>query len=297
MDKINAEVFLTVAERESFRKAADLLGYTQAGISYIVANMEKETGLTLFVREHNGVRLSEEGKALLPEIEELAIWERRFRQTVDELNGLKRGSIRVQIFDSISIHWVPGIVRRFHDDYPGIDIELISEENSTKVEEMVSRGEIDCGFFLKKSGSDIESFPLVEENLMAVVPIDHPLAELDKFPLAELDKHPFISMKYDPHNGIWNIFKKRKVRPNVAFFLDNDYAALAMVRQGLGYCIFPELLLRDMPAGLKKMEFDVPQKRGISVGTASMRTCSKACRKFIEYTIAWVENDVKKQRR
>ncbi|SKB82662.1 DNA-binding transcriptional regulator, LysR family [Lachnospiraceae bacterium] len=293
MDKINAEVFLKVAETGSFRSAADMLGYTQAGISYIISSMEKETGLSLFLREHSGVSLTREGEELLPYMKQLKVWERQFQQTVDELNGLERGTLRVQIFDSISIHWIPGIVRRFHDDYPGVKIELISEEDSARQEQMVQSGEVDCGFFLTTVKSDIDYYPLLEENLLAIVAEDHPLAALDRFPIKELGKHPFISMKYDDHTGIGAIFKKRKVKPKTAFQMDNDYAAMGMVSKGLGFCIFPELLLTDMPEGLKCMEFDEPQKRTISIGTASIQNASGACRKFIEYTKEWVQEYIK----
>ena len=140
MDKINAKVFLTITETGSFRKAADALGYTQAGISYIVNVMEEQTGLCLFQREHDGVRLSREGEALLPLMKQLDMWERQFKQTVDELNGLEKGTVRVQIFDSISIHWIPGILREFRDDFPNIRVELISEEDSVRAEQMVWSG-------------------------------------------------------------------------------------------------------------------------------------------------------------
>lgn len=289
MEKLNAEVFLTVAETGSFRKAAEQLGYTQAGISYIVSSMEQEIGLPLFVRYHNGVRLSEEGKQLLPQITQLEIWQRHFDQSIGELNGLKRGKIRVQIFDSISVHWIPGIVRQFHDDYPGIHIELITEEDSSRAEEMVRSGEVDCGFFLTNVSNDIDHFPLIQESLKAIVALDHPLAGEEKFPISQLGNYSYIGMEYAEHTGIQAIFDRQKVTPRTIFTMDNDYAAMAMVAQNIGFAIFPELLLKMMPSGIKSMEFDVPQKRVISIGTASTATCSKACSKFIAYTRKWVK--------
>lgn len=293
MDKINAKVFLTVAQTGSFRKAAEKLDYTQAGISYIVSAMEEVTGLTLFIRDRNGVRLSREGEILLPHMQQLNAWERQFRQTVNELYGLEKGAVRVQIFDSISIHWIPGIVRRFHDDYPGIRVELISEEDSMRAEQMVQSGEVDCGFFLTKVNADLDVFPLMEENLLAIVAPDHPLANHERFPMEQLGNYPFISMKYDNHTGIQEIFTSRGITPQSAFCMDNDYAAMAMVSKGLGYCIFPELLLQNIPYELRCMEFDEPQRRTISIGTGSVKTCSRACLKFIEYTRRWVEENAK----
>ena len=217
MDRVNATVFLTVIETGSFRKAADALGYTQAGISYIINSMEEQTGLSLFLRERDGVRLSREGEILLPLIKQLDHWERRFRQTVDELNGLEKGTVRVQIFDSISIHWIPGILRKFRDDFPHIQIELISEEDSVRAEQMVLSGEVDCGFFLTDVTAKLDVYPLLEENLLAIVPPEHPLADRAFFPIAQLGDYPFISMKYDDNTGISNIFRSRGVVPDTAF--------------------------------------------------------------------------------
>lgn len=287
-EKMNAEVFLKVAETGSFRKAADQLDYTQAGISYIINTMEAETGLSLFIREHNGVRLSREGEAMVPHMKQLLIWEHQMKETVAELSGLERGVVRVQIFDSISIHWIPGILRKFHDDFPNIRVELVTEEDSLRAEEMVLTGEADCGFFLTHVRADLDVIPLIEENMKVVVAVDHPLAKLEKFPIRELANYPYIGMKYDEHTGIGHIFDENHIEPNVLFRMDNDYAAMAMVSKDLGYGIFPELLLQDVPYELRCMEFDIPQKRVISIGTASFDTCSKACRKFMEYTEEWV---------
>ncbi|MBR4882661.1 MAG: LysR family transcriptional regulator [Bacteroidales bacterium] len=85
MDKINAEVFVTVANLGSFKKAADKLGYTQAGISYIINSMEEQAGFRLFEREFGGVRLTQEGQALVPAMQRLY----RYEQS-GELHGLTR---------------------------------------------------------------------------------------------------------------------------------------------------------------------------------------------------------------
>lgn len=291
MEKINSSVFLKVAETGSFRKAAEELGYTQAGISYIIGAMEEETGLTLFVREHGGVVLSPEGKTLLPYFQQIEATDRLFSQAVSELQGLEKGTVKVLIFNSISVHWIPGILSRFLDDYPGIKVELTTEEDSAKAEEMVLNGSVDCAFFLTEVQSDIDVFPLKEESQLAIVSYSHPLAGLEKFPISELGNYPYIAMKYAEHTGINNIFRRHGIKPDTAFIMDNDNAAMAMVSQGLGFSIFAELVLQNVPYKLKLMEFDEPQKRTISIGTRSIKTCSRACRKFIEYTIKWVKEN------
>ncbi len=288
-NKINATVFLTVAETGSFRKAADELGYTQAGISYIIGAMEEEAGCSLFLREHGGVRLTPEGELLLPQIQQLQAWERRFTQTVNEINGLQKGTLRVQIFDSVSVQWIPKILREFCNDYPGIKVELVTEENSRRAAEMVLNGEADCGFFLTGKVEGLDTIPLMEEHLMAVVGPDHPLANKKHFPISQIEKYPYISMQYEDVSPVGQAFREENITPNIAFMMDNDYAAMAMVSNGLGFCIFPELLLKNVPYDVRCLKFDKPKKRTISIGTRNMATASKACRKFIEYTCRIVQ--------
>lgn len=288
MDHTRLNTFMAVVEEGSFRKAANRLGYTQAGVSYIIQSMEEEIGLTLFLRKKKGVALSPEGEILLPYYKKLVSDNRMLREAINDLKGLERGFVRVQVFDSISIHWIPSILKEFKRDYPGVTVEFITEEDSMKAEEMVFTGEVDCGFFLTEVSADLDVFKLHEEKLLAIVAKDHELAGQQYFPIEKLGAYPYISMKYDHHTGIENIFSKHNAVPNTVYRMDNDYAAMSMVSKGLGYCIFAELLLQDIPYELCCLEFDAAQRRTISIGTRSVQTASKACMKFIEYTRRWV---------
>lgn len=292
MDLNNIQVFLTVAEEGSFRRAAERLGYTQAGISYIINNLEEETGLTLFVRDRSGVHLSPEGQHLLPQVRQLDMDNRVLSQTVNELKGLENGTLRVVTFESVSIHWLPGILAEFTRDFPGINIELISEEDNHIVEQMVLTGAVDCGFFLTGVKAPIDVFKLHEEPILAVVGPNHEMANAKYFPVSRLGEFPYIEMKYDSHTGIKHIFERHNVQPNTAFSIDNDFAALAMASKGLGFCVFPEMLLQSLSLDLRFLKFDERETRVLSIGTRSVDTASTACLKFIEYTRRWVAENV-----
>ncbi|MGI6020921.1 MAG: LysR family transcriptional regulator [Lachnospiraceae bacterium] len=295
MDKLNTAVFLMVVETGSFSKAAERLGYTQAGVSYIVSTMEEELGIKLFVRDYSGIRLTAEGREILPYIKQVDISSKRLRQKIDDMSNLEVGSIKVQIFDSISIHWIPGIIKKYKADYPGIEIELITEENSKRAEEMVVSQEVDCGFFLTEPKCKVDSFPLLKEAIKVVVSPDDPIAKMDVFPIEKLGDYPFISMAFDTTTGIRDLFVKNGQMPRTAFVMDNDYAAMAMASAGLGFCIFPELLLRDAPYEIKTLDFAPPQSRQISIATKDINNCSNAAKKFIEYTISWVKEQYREQ--
>lgn len=292
MDQSSIEVLITVAEEGSFRKAANQLGYTQAGISYIVQNVEQEMGLRLFDRDRSGVRLSAEGRQLMPELKQLKSYNRILQQKIKELKGLESGTLRVQVFDSVSIHWIPGIIQSFKADFPGITIDLVSEEDNLKAEEMVLTGEVDCGFFLTDVTAPIDVVPLREESIKAIVSLDHELAECECFPTSRLGEFPFVQLKFDTNTGINGIFDRYGVEADVAYTVDNDFAAMALVSKGLGFGIYPELLLENIPFDVKCLEFDEPQRRVISIGTRSMKNASRAAVKFIEYTKQWILDNV-----
>ena len=69
----------TIVKIGNMTHAAEQLGYSQAGLTYMMNSLENEIGLCLLERSHNGVRLSESGRQLMPEI-------RRFLRSYDSLD-------------------------------------------------------------------------------------------------------------------------------------------------------------------------------------------------------------------
>ena len=61
----NYEIFLKVAETGNITRAAQILNYTQSGVSHAIAALEKETGFPVFVRSKTGVALTENAKEIL----------------------------------------------------------------------------------------------------------------------------------------------------------------------------------------------------------------------------------------
>lgn len=291
MEKLNAKVFLKVVETGSFKKAADILGYTQAGISYIINAMEDEAGLSLFYREYGGVRLTPEGRHLLPYIKNIADSEHLLEEAVNDLKGLGSGTVRVSAFNSVYIHWLPGIIRAFNDVYPNVKVEIVSFEEDRENEAMIHSRKVDCGFMATPPvKSEIDFYELMEEQLMVVMSEDHPMASRKAFPREKIGDYPYIMMTYDKPDFNALIFTD-EIRPQTAFTVDNDYAALAMASNGLGICICPQIQLNDMPFPIKYMAFDPPLRRKIGLGTRSIESCTKATREFIKIARKWVKEN------
>ena len=68
MDSKKLEILMTAVNLGSFSKASEVVGYTQSGLTHLINGLEREIGMALIRRDHSGISLTENGKALLPAI-------------------------------------------------------------------------------------------------------------------------------------------------------------------------------------------------------------------------------------
>lgn len=274
--------FVKTVEYGSFTKAAEILNYTQSGISRMIADLEKEWGVTLLERSKNGVKPTSDGVKLLPYAQNLCTDFDKLKMQVDELNGLQSGLIRIGTFSSVATHWLPNIIKEFQKDYPNIDYELLLGDY-TEIEEWIHTGRVDCGFLRLPTQPEFETIFLEEDKLMAIIPENHPLKDCDLFPVNALCKEPFMLLEKGAKAEISEIFERNNLTPNVKFTTWDDYAVMSMVESGLGIAILPELILKRVPYRIIAKELDVPACRNIGLALRDKKTVSLAMKRFIDY--------------
>ena len=274
--------FVKTVEYGSFTKAAEILNYTQSGISRMIADLEKEWGVTLLERSKYGVKPTSDGMKLLPYAQNLCADFDKLKMQVDELNGLQSGLIRIGTFSSVATHWLPNIIKEFQKDYPNIDYELLLGDY-TEIEEWIHTGRVDCGFLRLPTHPDFETIFLEKDKLMAIIPENHPLKESEKFPVTALCNEPFMLLEKGAKAEISEIFERNNLTPNVKFITWDDYAVMSMVESGLGIAILPELILKRVPYRIIVKELDVPAYRNIGLALRDKKTASLAVKRFIEY--------------
>ena len=274
--------FVKTVEYGSFTKAAEILNYTQSGISRMIADLEKEWSVTLLERSKNGVKPTSDGLKLLPYAQNLCADFDKLKMQVDELNGLQSGLIRIGTFSSVATHWLPNIIKEFQKDYPNIDYELLLGDH-TEIEEWIHTGRVDCGFLRLPTHPDFETIFLEKDKLMAIIPENHPLKNCEKFPVTALCDEPFMLLEKGAKAEISEIFERNNLTPNVKFTTWDDYAVMSMVESGLGIAILPELILKRVPYRILAKELDVPTYRNIGLALRDKKTASLAVKRFVEY--------------
>ena len=273
------ETLSKVVETGSFTRAAEQLGITQSAVSHIINGIEEDFGFAVVTRSRAGVKLTPDGERIMPPMRAILNYSEQLRQTVSAVRGLDSGTVRIGAFTSVAVHWLPGVIKEFRRDFPNVDIKLLNGDYYD-VEEWIEQGLVDLGFVTVPNKLSCESIPLMEDRLLAILPHDHKFASYPKFPLVECENEPFITLLETSNHDARRALASAGIEPKVRFSTKDDYAIIAMVEQGLGISIMPELLLKGRHDDLEIRELVPPSKRTIALAMPEISRRSPETKRF-----------------
>ena len=227
MNILKYQAFIKTVEYGSFTKAAEVLKYSQSGISRMINDLEQEWGIILLERNRSGVRLTSDGIKVLPYAKKLCADYEKLQMYVDDIKGVQAGIIRIGTFSSVATHWLPNIIKVFQKDYPNIDYELLLGDYS-EIEEWISVGRVDCGFLRLPTKADFETIFLERDEMLAILPENHTLVNCDKIPIEALAREPFMLLEKGGKSEITELFEENGLNLNTRFTTWDDYAVMSM---------------------------------------------------------------------
>lgn len=290
MDIQKYEAFIKTAELGSIKKASEELGYTQAGLSYIIKTLEEELDIPLFFRDYGKIYLTGGGKELLPLAHAICNDQRRLQARLSELKNLQSGNITVAVFTSIAIYWLPYLMKAFIKEHPGIRFDVKCYEEPEVLDRMLVDGDVDFGFTVLPDVKDtFHKVFLTTDPMKIVLAENHLLADLPYFPSHAMAEEPYISS--GDHSEMDALFYSNGVKPNTYLTLDNDFAVMAMTSQGFGFSIFPALMLQNPTFPLVIKEPEISFSREIGIALRSWEDASDAARGFIHFTKDWISEN------
>ena len=288
MDLTKYQVFLKTVECGSFTASAQQLSFTQSGVSHAISGLEEELGVTLLSRSRGGVTLTADGWALMPYIQEICRQQRSIEERAKDLRGLETGVVRVAVFTSVSVQWMPYILKSFREQYPNIEFELLPSNYNTEIARWIQDGTADCGFLVLPTEPNLDCWLLQRDQWKAIVPWDHPLAGREPFPPEALAQYPFILLEEGDDYEIQEVLDTLGVQPNVQYRVQQDQVILAMVSCGLGISIMEELMLEQNEYPVVACSFAKPFYRNIGICVKDKRAISRSTYRFVEHVRRWV---------
>ena len=280
------EAFVRTVELGSLTKAAQSLGSTQSRISHILNDLEEEYGFRLMHRSRGGIELTEAGRLLLPRMQAIVQKEQELSECVTEIRNADAGTVRLGVFTSVAVHWLPGMIRAFQTAHPRAQLEMRSGDYHD-VEQWLREGSVDLGFITLPGPEGMRTIPLAEDPLVAILPKGHRLATLSQIPIEELGEDPFITLLQSSAHDIHRAMDNAGIRPNIKYTTKDDYAILAMVEQGLGISIVPQLLIRGRSQNLEVRPLIPSASRTIALAIPEGEALP-VVRAFAETTVQWL---------
>ncbi|RJE88362.1 LysR family transcriptional regulator [Paenibacillus sp. 1011MAR3C5] len=290
MSLIKYQIFSEVVEQRSLTRAGEKLNLTQSAISHAVSSLEAEFGLILLKRSKSGVLLTADGERLIPHIRQVLQLNEKLKQEVAALKGGEIGKVKIGTFSSVTIHWLPRILRDFCIQCPGIEIKL-QDGNHTEMENMLMDGSVDLGFITLPTCGVFHMVPLKKDRMMCMMPVNHPLERQAVIKVEQLADEPFIMPVTGCSSDVQRILSQHHIQPNIKYELEGDHAIIAMVQNGLGISILPEMAVSQIPANISCRPLEGEYDRTIGLAIPSYDTASPAAKKLYSFITNWIEQD------
>lgn len=246
MDIRQLQYFISVAEHLNFTAAAKQLYVSQPSLSQQIAELEKQIGARLFIRDRHSVTLTAAGKVFLKEAKTLIVKSSDAIRMAREANAGITGNLKIGILGHAERRILPKLIANFHQKYPQINLHFECF-NLSGLDEALQYSYVDLGFTLLESAAPptISYKKVFTDSLCLVVPHSHELANealvnYSTIPLIAretiiFEQQPVASRGYE---NLLRICYNRGFSPNV-LQVPNLPAVLLSIECGLGISILP----------------------------------------------------------
>lgn len=232
------QCFVAVGRELHFGRAAASLHMSQPALSRQIQKLEHHLGVELFTRNTRRVDLTPAGRTLFTgSSRALALIERAMDDARRTQAGVT-GVLRIASREAATISLLPTVVRTHRDTHPTVTVVLEEMDDGTQYEE-VSEGRLDVGLVRTKLElPGIACEHLMDEAMVAIVPLSHRLAEIGSVNLSDLADEEFVMWRRGHNNVVYDAFMSACARagfaPKITLQADNPYTVIGLVAAGLG---------------------------------------------------------------
>jgi DNA-binding transcriptional LysR family regulator len=252
LDPRRVLLLIDVVRAGSITAAATGLNYTTSAISQQVAKLEVEAGQPLLERHARGIRLTEAGSALVRRAERIETQLLAARAELDDIAGLRSGTIRIGTFPTAGYSLLPPVVKLFKARHPAIGLTVRSARFAA-LRAMLDTREIEISLLWDYEWARVDDPDLVVRELLVdpptlLVSVNHRFAHRRKIAMRELADELWITRE-DTHPvgaALEKACQSAGFSPTVAFAANDYQEAQAMVAVDLGVSMAPRLALSNL---------------------------------------------------
>ncbi len=251
------EIFAKVVELQSFSKAADAVFLAQASVSGRIASLENKIGVKLLNRLGRKVVPTAAGELVYKHARLLLEMKKTARAEMERFLGLETGQVFIGGSTIPGEYILPAIIGKFNKIHPHLTVDL-SIADSHAIENRIVAGKLEIGVIGRQSEKSLLSCrKLWQDELVLVLPSQHPLASRREVPIESVVKEPFIIRENG--SGTLNILKKHLSQQqgmnledfNIRASFGSSTAVKEGIKAGVGISILSRRAVEaDIQAGL-----------------------------------------------
>ena len=280
MDTKKLEALLTAVELGSFTRAAEVLGYTQSGLTHMMNSLEKDIGFTVLLRGRSGVRLTPAGQRILPLVRDCLTSTAALEREISLINTHKEDSVRVAAYESIARHWLPEIIQQFRREHPDVTVD-IQMGSVDEVYRWVLEDRVDMCFASRQESVALDWTPLKDDELFAILPPDYDNGGRDVFPVADFAGKEFLMPSMGFNLDIMRVLNRHGVLPLIRTTQVSDSVIISMVEHGLGVSMLSRLVLQGRQDDVQALPLAPRAVRELGIASRPRKELRPAVRRFI----------------
>ncbi len=264
MSLYSYKIFLEVSNSGSFVKTAEKMSLSPSAISHTIKGLEKEFGFSLFIRNRAGAVLTENGERMLPYITALITAEENILQEINRINKRDSGTVRIGLFGSVASNWFVKILKVFTKKYPDVDV-IISQGSYVDVIKWLDQKNVDLAFTTNQLTENMNFLPLREDPLICIAPPDYVPQNRFLVTFEDLKSNDIIINRECHAYDAKSFLSEHGIQVSTFYDKIEHPTLFAMVKEGMGLCIVPELVGLSAPPSLKKYCIEGDPKRIIGL--------------------------------
>ncbi|WP_235282230.1 LysR family transcriptional regulator [Methyloterricola oryzae] len=290
-DLKDLELFVATAETGSIAKAAERCHTVASAISKRLSDLEAVYGTALLVRSSKGVAPTPAGLALLARARVVLHQARQLDGELRSYSAGIRGQIRVFANISAIVEFLPSALASFLTAHPEIQVEL-EEQVSGAVAQAVADNLADLGIVSEvPAGHDLVLIPFREDELVLLVPPDHPLALRKRIDFRDALEFDFIGLHSDSalHYRLLRAAADAERALYLKVRVTSFDAVCAMVAAGLGIGVVPRGATTPYTGSLGLVSLplnDAWARRRLHLCVRSLEGLSAAARLLLDHLVA-----------
>jgi DNA-binding transcriptional LysR family regulator len=250
--------FQEVARLGSFSEVAKKLGISQPAVSFQIQKLEQELGIRLIDRSQRAVVLTEAGKRLLDFAASVGTEREQLRHDLDHMRDEVAGDLYLMASTIPGEYLLPPLLARFKQLHPAVKIQVDVSDSLTVIDRITDNsGAIGfCG--IAPEGRELEFFRIAGDEIVLIVPPEHPFAGKGEITPDELAGEPFIFRETTSgtQRSLQNLLARagldiRKWTPHLV--LGSPQAVMLAVAAGAGIAFASDVAVKKGPGGAKQV--------------------------------------------